>query len=166
MRAWQGPALLSYGCRPFFLLGAIRAALAMALWAGLHLLANGDLVHLLLFGSLGAFALAGRPLIDRRKRREMGTQAWRQLLDETKGATLLQPKQQPPECPVKWGKISEHVDLPELRDNLLGRVLLIRPSFIRHLVRKFSSVRPFFRLQPKVIVRQRHNAARWAYGDP
>lgn len=32
MRAWKGPALLSYGYRPFFLLGAIWAALAMALW--------------------------------------------------------------------------------------------------------------------------------------
>jgi len=63
---------------------------ALALWAGLHLLANGDLAHLLLFGILGAFALIGHPLIDRRKRREMGAEAWRQLLDETRGATLLQ----------------------------------------------------------------------------
>ena len=32
MRAWTGPALLSYGFRPFFLGGAVVAALAMALW--------------------------------------------------------------------------------------------------------------------------------------
>ena len=32
LRTWQGPALLSFGFRPFFLLGAIWAALAMALW--------------------------------------------------------------------------------------------------------------------------------------
>lgn len=32
MRAWQGPALLTYGFRPFFLGGAIWAMLAMALW--------------------------------------------------------------------------------------------------------------------------------------
>lgn len=31
-RAWQGPAVLSFGFRPFFLLGAVWAALAMALW--------------------------------------------------------------------------------------------------------------------------------------
>jgi uncharacterized protein involved in response to NO len=31
-RAWGGPALLSFGFRPFFLLGALWAALAMALW--------------------------------------------------------------------------------------------------------------------------------------
>ncbi len=32
MRAWGGPALLSYGFRPFFLGAALWAALAMALW--------------------------------------------------------------------------------------------------------------------------------------
>lgn len=32
IRAWQGPALLSHGFRPFFLGGAIWAALAMAVW--------------------------------------------------------------------------------------------------------------------------------------
>lgn len=32
MRAWTGPAILSFGFRPFFLLAAIWAALAMALW--------------------------------------------------------------------------------------------------------------------------------------
>ena len=32
MRAWTGPAILSYGFRPFFLLGAVWAALAMGLW--------------------------------------------------------------------------------------------------------------------------------------
>lgn len=31
MRAWTGPAILSYGFRPFFLLGAVWAALAMVL---------------------------------------------------------------------------------------------------------------------------------------
>src|SRR6056297_1284618 len=63
MRAWQGPALLSYGFRPFFLLGAIWAALAMALWvlmlAGLIALPTRfDPVswhgHAFLFGYLGA----------------------------------------------------------------------------------------------------------------
>lgn len=39
MRAWSGPAILSFGFRPFFLLGAIWAALAMALWMVLLTLA-------------------------------------------------------------------------------------------------------------------------------
>ena len=32
MRDWTGPAVLSFGFRPFFLLGALWAALAMVLW--------------------------------------------------------------------------------------------------------------------------------------
>ena len=32
MRAWQGPALLSFGFRPFFLFGAVWACIAMLLW--------------------------------------------------------------------------------------------------------------------------------------
>ena len=34
IRGWQGPALLSYGFRPFFLGGALWSALAMAGWIG------------------------------------------------------------------------------------------------------------------------------------
>ena len=32
MRQWKGPALFSYGFRPFFLFGALWAAVAMILW--------------------------------------------------------------------------------------------------------------------------------------
>ena len=32
MRTYEGPAILSYGFRPFFLFGAIWAALAVAMW--------------------------------------------------------------------------------------------------------------------------------------
>ncbi|MDU8910305.1 NnrU family protein [Aestuariicoccus sp. MJ-SS9] len=52
---------------------------ALALWAGVHLLANGALAHVLLFAVLGVFALAGMPLVDRRKRREMGAARWQDL---------------------------------------------------------------------------------------
>ncbi len=63
MRAWQGPALFTYGFRPFFLGAALWAALAMALWiamlAGpLALPTAFDPVswhaHEFLFGYLGA----------------------------------------------------------------------------------------------------------------
>lgn len=53
--------------------------LALALWAGVHLLPNGDLAHVILFGALGSFAIAGRALIDRRKRRELGPTRWTTL---------------------------------------------------------------------------------------
>lgn len=45
--------------------------LALALWALAHTLANGDLAHVVLFGTMGIFALAGMPLIDHRQRRVM-----------------------------------------------------------------------------------------------
>lgn len=35
VRAWRGPAILSYGFRPFFFGAAVWAALAMALWASM-----------------------------------------------------------------------------------------------------------------------------------
>ena len=45
-----------------------------ALWAGSHLVPNGDLRSLLLFGALLAFALLGMLITDRRSRRRLGTQ--------------------------------------------------------------------------------------------
>lgn len=57
--------------------------LALALWAGAHVVANGDLAHVLLFGTFAGFALLGMRLIDRRKQREMGArwQALRAAID-------------------------------------------------------------------------------------
>ncbi|MFD2741155.1 NnrS family protein [Sulfitobacter aestuarii] len=66
-RAWQGPALFSYGFRPFFLFGAVWALLAMGLWllvleGQIDLPSRFDPVswhaHEFLFGYLGA-VLAG-----------------------------------------------------------------------------------------------------------
>jgi uncharacterized protein involved in response to NO len=66
-RAWAGPAVLSYGFRPFFLLGAAWVVVAMALWVGwltglpvpeFPLAAVDWHVHALLFGYVPA-VLAG-----------------------------------------------------------------------------------------------------------
>jgi len=43
-----------------------------ALWALGHVVANGDLRSLLLFGGLGLFALAGIPMAERRARKRLG----------------------------------------------------------------------------------------------
>jgi uncharacterized membrane protein len=53
--------------------------LAFSIWAGVHLLANGDLAHVLMFGVLGGFAVGGRSIINRRKQREMTHQNWKAL---------------------------------------------------------------------------------------
>ncbi|GAB4287835.1 MAG: NnrS family protein [Roseovarius sp.] len=67
MRRWQGPAVLSFGFRPFFLFGALWAALAMLAWIGMlggHLALPSRFdplswhAHEFLFGYLGAI-LAG-----------------------------------------------------------------------------------------------------------
>lgn len=52
--------------------------LALALWAGAHVVPNGDLAHVILFTTFAVFALLGGKLIDRRKQREMG-EAWDRL---------------------------------------------------------------------------------------
>lgn len=63
IKAWTGPAILSFGFRPFFLLAGIWAALAMLLWVGML---TGGLAlptvfdpiswhaHEMIFGYLGA----------------------------------------------------------------------------------------------------------------
>ncbi|MEM8538668.1 MAG: NnrU family protein [Pseudomonadota bacterium] len=69
---------------------------ALAIWAGLHLLPNGDLAHVLLFGVLGGFAVMGRVPINRRKRRELGDAAWHALDREVANAPWFQ-------TPANWG---------------------------------------------------------------
>ena len=45
---------------------------ALALWAGAHLVANGDLAHVILFGTFLAMAIGAMPVSDRRARRTLG----------------------------------------------------------------------------------------------
>lgn len=59
--------------------------LALALWAGAHVLPNGNLAHVLLFGGFAALALAAIPVFDARARRAMGPEAARAFF----GATAL-----------------------------------------------------------------------------
>jgi uncharacterized membrane protein len=57
--------------------------LALALWAGAHVVPNGNLAHVLLFGGLAAMAVLGMSMLDRRRRRAMGEAAWRALARRT-----------------------------------------------------------------------------------
>ena len=50
--------------------------MGVALWAFLHLVANGDLASILLFGSLFVTCAAGAPSIDAKRRRALGGPAW------------------------------------------------------------------------------------------
>ncbi|MEX0365882.1 MAG: NnrU family protein [Ruegeria sp.] len=68
--------------------------LALLLWALAHLLANGSLAHVILFGLFAGFAGLGMILIDRRKMREMGTD-WGRLAKNTARLSLRLPKPLP-----------------------------------------------------------------------
>ncbi len=76
--------------------------LALALWAGLHLLPNGDLAHVLLFGVLGSFAIVGRALINRRKRREMGAGRWSDLNAAVGNARVIN-------SPLSWAGVAVRI---------------------------------------------------------
>lgn len=54
--------------------------LAFFLWASAHLLPNGDLAHVILFGLFAGFSLIGMKLIDRRARRQLGASQFESLL--------------------------------------------------------------------------------------
>jgi len=52
--------------------------LVLALWATAHVVPNGDLAHVLLFGTFAIFAALGIRLVDRRRQRELGAK-WQRL---------------------------------------------------------------------------------------
>ncbi len=67
VRAWRGPSVLTFGFRPFFLLSAVWAAIAVPVWVAAFLLGDGTIggvdgrqwhTHEMLFG-YGAGVIAG-----------------------------------------------------------------------------------------------------------
>ena len=94
--------------------------LALALWAGVHLLPNGDLAHVILFSVLGSFAIAGRTLIDRRKRSTLGTARWQALHAATLDAPFFQ-------RPASWGGFTARLVLGLL---VYGALLWAHPIVI------------------------------------
>lgn len=62
---------------------------ALAIWSGAHLVPNGDLAHVILFGVFLGFSLLGMRIIDRRKTTQMGPEKWRALIGEVKAGPAL-----------------------------------------------------------------------------
>ncbi len=56
---------------------------ALALWSGAHVVPNGNLAHVILFGSFLVFSLYGMQIIDRRRQRQMGMEQWQSLARAT-----------------------------------------------------------------------------------
>jgi uncharacterized membrane protein len=78
---------------------------ALALWAGSHLVANGDLAHVALFSPFLALALLGIPAYEARKRREMGAPAWQAAACNTglvPFAALFARRWRPRALPSPW----------------------------------------------------------------
>lgn len=75
------PGLIRYTRHPLLV--------ALALWAGGHMVPNGDLAHVALFGLFAIFAISGRHIVDRRRRRVMGPD-WTRL-DAARRAVPLWP---------------------------------------------------------------------------
>ncbi len=50
--------------------------IGVAIWAGLHLVGNGDVASLLFFSALAIVAVAGTASIDAKRRRVLGGSAW------------------------------------------------------------------------------------------
>ncbi|MEM5494557.1 NnrU family protein [Hoeflea sp. AS16] len=63
--------------------------LAFFLWASVHLLPNGDLAHVILFGLFAGFSLIGMKLVDRRTRRKLGADEFEALRASMQQAPLL-----------------------------------------------------------------------------
>jgi uncharacterized membrane protein len=59
------------------------------LWGGAHIVANGNLVSIILFGVLTFFALLGTVSLDRRKARTLGEAEWRRLAAPTANAPFI-----------------------------------------------------------------------------
>ena len=78
---------------------------ALALWSGAHLLANGDLAHVILFAPFLLLALLGMPMVERRRHRQMGPAAWDSQTAHTgliPFAALLAGRWKPQGLPNLW----------------------------------------------------------------
>ena len=78
---------------------------ALLLWAAAHLLANGDLAHVILFGGFAAMAIIGMVAIDARNRRRLGPAEWERLSHRTSsvpGMALMRGRWRPKDGPTPW----------------------------------------------------------------
>lgn len=64
----EQPGLTGWVRHPFLM--------AIALWSLSHLIANGNLAHVILFGIFNLFAILGMRIIDRRRKRKWGPAVW------------------------------------------------------------------------------------------
>lgn len=64
---------------------------AAALWAGAHVIPNGDVAALILFGPLVVLALVGPRVLDRKRRTALGLEQWSELAALTDEPLAIMP---------------------------------------------------------------------------
>jgi uncharacterized membrane protein len=80
----------------------------LTLWAVAHLVPNGDLAHVILFGLFALFGLMGMVTLDRRRQREWGGEEWRRRSARTSFllfTALISGKTKLTELPADWRRI-------------------------------------------------------------
>ena len=72
------------------LIGWIRHPLLVALliWSVAHLVPNGNLAHVIVFGLFAGFSILGMAIIDRRARRILGVDTWQHLSKTRRSLTI------------------------------------------------------------------------------
>lgn len=96
--ALTSPNPLSFGPRlsaPFDparpgVAGLVRHPLLWAtlVWSVAHVVPNGDLSHVVMFGLFAMLSVGGMVMLDRRKQRSLGIAAWRRLAGKTSNLPL------------------------------------------------------------------------------
>ena len=62
---------------------------AALVWSVAHIVPNGDVAHLILFGTFAMLSIGGMMILDRRARRRLGPDAWNSLTQRTSNLPLL-----------------------------------------------------------------------------
>jgi uncharacterized membrane protein len=83
--------------------------LAIVLWAASHAVPNGDLAHVLLFGTFALAGVMGMLAIDLRTRRNMGPIQWKRLAARTSllpGSALITRRWRPDVRDLSWLRLA------------------------------------------------------------
>lgn len=89
---------------------------AFGLWSATHLLPNGDLVMLILYGGMALFAFGGMAIVERRARRTLGEEEWKRLSANT---SIV------PFAAILAGRASFPTDRPTLIAAAIGLALYV-----------------------------------------
>lgn len=81
----------SFDARHPGIAGVVRHPILWAtlLWSASHLVPNGDVAHVVMFGLFALLSVGGMLALDRRKQRQFGLETWREMTRHTSNIPLL-----------------------------------------------------------------------------